>query len=45
MLVDDERSIGEISEACGFSSTGYFIKVFHELTGETPAEFRRNAEK
>ena len=45
MLYDNDRTIEEISEACGFSSTGYFIKVFHELTGETPADFRNKSAK
>lgn len=33
--------IGRIAEACGYSSAGYFIKVFAAEHGQTPLHFRR----
>lgn len=41
LLRQTEDSITAISENCGFSSSGYFGKVFHHATGKTPLEYRR----
>lgn len=35
-------SLGEISDALGFDNENYFYKVFHQNTGITPKEYRRN---
>ena len=35
------KSILDISEDCGFSSAGYFGKVFREAMGCTPKEYRK----
>jgi len=41
MLVNENRSITEISERCCFSSVSYFSRVFKEDTGETPTSYRK----
>ncbi len=35
-----ELTLGAIGELCGFSSPSYFGKVFREMTGMTPQNFR-----
>ena len=39
MLKEGKYSIKEISYKVGFSSQGYFTKVFHKYVGESPSEF------
>lgn len=39
-LLDPERSILDISVACGFQSASYFIKKFKELKGMPPKRYR-----
>ena len=39
------RSFTEISEELGFSSVGYFSKVFKQKTGQTPTEYSRFVSK
>jgi len=41
LLADTGLSVGEIAQACGFSSDIRFSTVFKELTGQAPSEFRR----
>ncbi len=41
MLLQTSKNIIEISEACGFSSPGYFGKIFQECMGCTPKEYRK----
>lgn len=41
MLRFSNTSIEEISTACGFSDSGYFIKVFSRLEGMTPLTYRK----
>ncbi|MEF3305527.1 AraC family transcriptional regulator [Paenibacillus sp. GYB003] len=41
LLLDEERSISEIAELCGFCNINYFDKVFKEKSGVTPMEFRK----
>ena len=41
-LRETSSSIMEISEKCGFSSPGYFSKVFREITGQTPREYQKS---
>jgi AraC-like DNA-binding protein len=43
MLVNTDRSILEIGNACGFNSSMYFCKIFKEALSVTPSEFRRGA--
>lgn len=35
--------IHEISSECGFTSMNSFNRIFHELTGKTPSEYRNKA--
>jgi len=44
-LRETENSISEIGYNCGFSSTSYFTKLFRELRGVTPSEYRKNAKR
>lgn len=41
MLLQTQDSIITISENCGFSSSSYFGKVFHETMNCTPKEYRQ----
>lgn len=38
-------SIQKVAELCGFSSSNYFSRVFHQQVGITPTEFRRQIQK
>lgn len=38
-------SVEEISSLAGFTSSGYFRRVFHDISGCSPREYRRAAEK
>ncbi len=42
LLLDEEKSITEIAEQCGFCNINYFDKVFKEKSGFTPMEFRKH---
>lgn len=41
LLSTGTDSILSVSEQCGFSSCSYFSKLFHEVYGMTPGEYRR----
>ena len=41
LLTTTNKSVQEISDTLGFSSTSYFRKVLHLYTGKTPREIRR----
>jgi len=41
MLKNENLSVSEISEKCGFSSTAYFCRVFREATGVTALKYRK----
>lgn len=41
LLAESSMNITEIAYACGFSNSSYFGKVFRQLTGCTPKEFRK----
>lgn len=41
MLVMSEKSITEISNACGLGSSSYFGKIFREYIHCTPSEYRK----
>ncbi len=41
MLRETGLTITEIATACGFTTPSYFCKVFHDLAGMSPREFRR----
>ena len=40
MLLNSNRTIADISEACGFGSECSFYRTFREITGCTPKEYR-----
>ena len=40
ILKNYDAPMAQVSEQCGFSSTGYFIKVFKKFYGITPGTFR-----
>lgn len=44
LLTGSAKSIIEISEDCGFSSPSYFGKVFREIMGCTPTDYRSKSE-
>lgn len=41
LLKTTEKSIGEIQTACGFDSPSYFSKVFRDVEGISPSEYRK----
>lgn len=41
LLESTDRKISEIGAACGFQEMSYFAKVFREVKGCTPNEYRR----
>ena len=41
MLVTSAKSVTEIADACGFSSSNYFGDVFKRLVGVSPAQYRK----
>jgi len=41
LLIADEKSITWIAQEVGFESHSYFDRIFREVTGITPQEFRR----
>ena len=43
LLRETMSSVKEISAACGYTDTSYFIRVFKRLTGVTPSEYRVSA--
>jgi len=42
LLIETDLAITEISASCGFSSPSYFCKVFSQILGKSPREFRKN---
>ncbi|RYG68829.1 AraC family transcriptional regulator [bacterium] len=41
LLMETDHSIGKISQLTGFEDTSYFQRVFKQLEGITPSQFRR----
>ena len=41
LLSTTNMAIGEIAEACGFSSSNYFGNVFKSVWGISPSDYRR----
>jgi AraC-like DNA-binding protein len=39
LLVENDTSISQIANACGYNSLAYFSKCFKEATGMTPKEY------
>lgn len=44
LLADTDRSVTDVAAACGFSSPSYFCKVFRDVMGLSPREFRKRRE-
>lgn len=44
-LGQTDEDITEIAFSCGFTSLSNFYRVFHELQGQTPKEYRRQKKK
>jgi len=42
LLLETDMLVKEIGERLGYTQSNYFIRLFREFTGMTPAEFRRN---
>lgn len=40
LLKETDMKVHEIAAACGYSNSNYFIKVFREVTGTVPTEYR-----
>jgi AraC-like DNA-binding protein len=40
LLRNDELTIGTISEICGFENQYYFSRMFKEITGKSPSQYR-----
>ncbi|MBE6357260.1 MAG: helix-turn-helix domain-containing protein [Lentisphaerae bacterium] len=45
LLLNSQLNISEIAFACGFNDGNYFSKKFHDMTGTTPGNFRKNPEQ
>lgn len=45
MLMTTDKSIGEISDLCGFEYQSYFTRIFKNHTGLTPVEYRNGGRK
>ena len=45
LLLQSETSVQEIAQACGFSTTSYFIKCFKRRFGKTPLQYREDLQK
>lgn len=41
LLLDNKKKIYEIAEECGFLSSQHFSRVFRQMTGIAPGEFRQ----
>ena len=42
MLLHTKKSVGDVSEACGFSSANYFGLIFKQKEGLSPANYRKH---
>ena len=42
MLLNTALSVTDIAFSCGFNDLSYFIKIFKQIKGITPAKFRKN---
>jgi AraC-like DNA-binding protein len=40
LLRTTEQSLAEIADACGFCDQSYFTRVFQDVKGATPKQFR-----
>lgn len=40
LLTGNKSHVADIARQCGFTNTSHFVKVFREVTGQTPMAFR-----
>lgn len=45
LLQDTDKTINEIAEATGFTTSNYFYSIFKKETGMTPAAYRSSTEE
>ena len=45
ILLQQEKSIGEVCFECGFNNVPYFNKVFKNIVKKTPSEFKKTANR
>ncbi|MBQ4116900.1 MAG: helix-turn-helix domain-containing protein [Clostridia bacterium] len=45
LLTTTDKSVQEISDMHGFSSTSYFRKILYRYTNNTPRDIRKKTEK
>ena len=45
IIASTNKDFLEISQICGFNSSAYFSKVFKDITGVSPREYKQNPEK
>ena len=45
LLNRDKVSVTEAAQRCGFDDSSYFARVFREMTGYTPLEFKKMAQQ
>ena len=45
LLEDEFNKVTEIAIMCGYANSNYFAKVFKEVTGMTPIEYREEKVK
>lgn len=43
LLISGRYTVSQTSDACGFQDTSHFCRVFRQITGQTPAQFRKTA--
>lgn len=41
LLRNSSLTVRQISECCGFSDESYFVKMFREMKGKTPGEYKK----
>lgn len=42
LLTETRLSVAQIGEACGYHSDSYFVRQFKQMTGMTPAQYRKS---
>jgi LacI family transcriptional regulator len=42
LLLESDMSIPKVAAAAGFNTASYFVQVFREKIGTTPARYRAN---
>lgn len=45
LLASTETLVGDIAASCGFMDSNYFSRIFKQLCGITPSQYRRNPKR